>query len=60
MDGPKDYHTKCSKSDKDKQHVIPLVCRILKYDTNELIYRNRIIDIENKAMVTKGKGGGGN
>ena len=32
---------------------------ILKNDTNELIYKtNRLTDIENKLMVTKGKGGG--
>ena len=30
----------------------------LKYDTNELIYnRNRLTDIENKLMVTKGERG---
>ena len=33
----------------------------LKYDTNELIYKteNRLTDIENKLMVTKGGRGGG-
>ena len=30
----------------------------LKYDTNELIYKtNRLTDIENKLMVTKGESG---
>ena len=30
----------------------------LKYDTNELIYKaNRLTDIENKLMATKGEGG---
>ena len=28
MDGPRDYHTKWSKSDKDKYHMISLICRI--------------------------------
>ena len=28
MDGPKDYHTKWSKSEKDKYHVISLICGI--------------------------------
>ena len=39
MDG--DYHTKWSKSDREKQiyHMISLICRILKNDTNELIYK---------------------
>ena len=31
----------------------------LKYDKNELIYRNRRTDIENKPMVTKGEKGVG-
>ena len=28
MDGPRDYHTKWSKSDKDKYHMIALICGI--------------------------------
>ena len=39
MNGSRDYHTKWSKSDKDKYHVISLICRILKNDTNEFIYK---------------------
>ena len=40
MDGPTDYHTKWSKSEKDKYHMILLICGILKKnDTNELIYK---------------------
>ena len=32
----------------------------LKYDTNELIYKtNRLTDIENRSMVTKGERGYG-
>ena len=34
----RDSHTKWSKSEKDKYHMISLICRILKNDTNELIY----------------------
>ena len=38
-------------------HVISLICRILKKDTNEFIYKTeRLTDIEN-AMVTKGESG---
>ena len=37
-DGPRDYHTKWSKSEKDKHHIISLMWN-LKYDTNELIYK---------------------
>ena len=39
MDGPRDYHTKWSKSERERQ--IPYdttYMRTLKYDTNELIY----------------------
>ena len=28
MDRPRDYHTKWSKSDKDKYHIISLICGI--------------------------------
>ena len=30
MDGPGDYHTKWSKSDKDKYHMILLMCGLFK------------------------------
>ena len=39
MDGPRDYHTKWSSLEKDKYHMISLICGILKNDTNELIYK---------------------
>ena len=39
MDGPRDNHTKWSKSDKEKYHMISLICGILKNDTDELIYK---------------------
>ena len=42
MDGLRDYHTKRSKSDKDKYHMISLTCGILKNDANELIYETGI------------------
>ena len=41
MDGPRDYHTKWSKSDKDTYHLISLTCRIERNDTNELIYKTK-------------------
>ena len=31
----------------------------IKYDTNELIYRNRLTDIEKRLVVAKGVGVGG-
>ena len=42
MDGPRDYHTKRSKSENDKYHMIPLICEVQKNDTNELIYKTEI------------------
>ena len=42
MDGPRDCHAEWSKSDKDKYHMISLICGILKNDTNELIYIREI------------------
>ena len=47
-----------SQTEKDKYHIISLICGILKNDTNELIYKTEIdSDIENK-LVTKRDGGG--
>ena len=37
MSGPRDYQTKWIKTDKDKYHMITLICGILKNNTNELI-----------------------
>ena len=42
MDGPRDRQTEWSKSDKDKCHMILLICGILKKDTKELIYKTEI------------------
>ena len=44
MDGPRDYHTKQSKSEKDKYHIIITYMWSLKYDTNlsmKQIHRHR-------------------
>ena len=39
MDGPRDYHTKCSKSERERQIPYDITYMWnLKYDTNELIY----------------------
>ena len=43
-----------SKSEKDKYHMISLV-EFKKNDKNELTYKTDS-DIENKLMVTKGRG----
>ena len=39
MERPRDYHSKWSKSEKDKYHMISFICGVLKSDTNELIYK---------------------
>ena len=49
-----------SQTEKDKYHMISLVCGILKNDTNELFYKtNRLTDLENKLMVSYQRGWGG-
>ena len=42
MDAPRHDHTKWSKSDKDKCHMRSLIYRILKNNTNELIYKTEM------------------
>ena len=40
MDGPRDYHTKWSKSERERQISYDTTYMWnLKYDTNELIYK---------------------
>ena len=61
MDGPRDYHTKWSKSERERQ--IPYDTTYmwnLKYDTNELIYETETdSDIEDRRVVAKGEDGWG-
>ena len=48
MNESKDYHTKWSKSEKNKYNDITYLWN-LKYDTNELIYKiERLTEIGNK------------
>ena len=61
MDGPRDYHTKWSKSDTERQipYDITYMWNLkIGYKWTYLQNRNRLADIENKAMVTKGSRGG--
>ena len=59
MGGPRDYHTKGSKSDKNKYHMIITYLWNLKKDTNEFMYKTETDpQTENNLMVTKGKGRG--
>ena len=61
MDGPRDYHTKWSKSDRERQmsYDITYMWNLKKwYQWTYLQSRNRVTDVENKLTVTKGERGG--
>ena len=55
MDGPKDYHIKWIKSDRERQILYDISYMWnLKNDTNELINKTETdSDLENKLTVTK-------
>ena len=56
MDGFRDYHTKWSKSDRERQIPYDITYKWnLKYDTNEHIYET---ETENRLVVAKGRGVG--
>ena len=60
MGGPGDYHTKWSKSDRERQisSDITYMWNLKKwYKWTDLQNRNRLTGIENKLMVTKGESG---
>ena len=63
MDGPRDYRTKWSKSERERQvsyYDITYMWNLKKwYKSTYLQTRNRLTDLENKVMLTKGGGGGG-
>ena len=61
VDGPRDYHTKWSKPDRERQilYDIAYMCNLKKKKNTNWTYlqnRNRPADIENKFVVTKGEG----
>ena len=59
MDGPRDYHTKSSKPDREWQisYDITYIRNLKKkwYRWTYIQNRNRPTDIENKLTVTKGE-----
>ena len=56
MDRPRDYHTKWSKSDRERQIYDITYMWNLTYDTNELIYKTETDSkTENKLLATKGE-----
>ena len=50
MDGPGDDHTKLTKSEKDKYHMISLICRISIKKKTYVQNTDRYTDVENKLM----------
>ena len=62
MDGPRDCHTEWSNSDRERQisYDIAYMWNLKKwYKWTYLKNRDRLPDIENKLMVTKGERGWG-
>ena len=57
MGGPRDYHTKWSKTEKDKYYVISLICGTWKKVQMNFQNRNRPTDIENKHVYQREKWG---
>ena len=60
MDGPRDYHTKWSKSERKRQisYDITYMWDLKKwYKWIYLQNRNKLTDFENKLMATKGEKG---
>ena len=58
MDGPRGYHSKQSKSERERQIPYDIIyVWNLKYDTNQHVYetKNRLTDIEKR--LAKGEGG---
>ena len=58
MDGPRDWYTKWSKSERERQisYDITYMWNLKKNYTNETFReQNRFTDFENKLMVTKGE-----
>ena len=52
--GPRDDHTKWSQKEKEKYHMVSLICGIKKYKTNQHTYKTKIDSyIENRRVVAK-------
>ena len=59
MDGPRDYHTMWSKSDKDNIYDITYMWMLKRWQKRIYLQnRNRMTDFENKLMIPKGESDG--
>ena len=55
MDGPRDCHTEWSKSDRQISYDIAYMWNLKKgYKWTYLQNKNRVTDVENKLMLTRG------
>ena len=61
VDGPRDFHTKCSKSEREIQILYDVTYMWnLKYDTNEHIDKTEIVSqIKRRGQICGCWGGGG-
>ena len=56
MDGPRNYQTKLSKSERERYDITYMWN--LRYDTNEFVYETeRLTDLENRLVVAKREAG---
>ena len=55
MGRPRNYHTKWSKSDKDKYHMVLFMNVKNGIKRSYLQNKNRLTEIENKLMFTQGE-----
>ena len=56
MDGPRDYHTKQRKSERERQIPCDITyMQNLKYDANESIYKAEIDSQRTDLWVTEGR-----
>ena len=58
MDGARDSHPKCSKSEKDKHHMLSPICGIKTNVINEFFYKTETDSQTQKTTLwlPKGKG----
>ena len=59
MDGPRNYHTKRSKSERERQipHDITFVESKIQHKSTYLKNKNRLTDIENRVVIATGREG---